>query len=523
MFIRNIHIHKGKTNSHLIRSYLSKYTKLIIILSLLGFTTITNCINQNKIVIDRETKKKIDNYIQLVMKKFDVPGIAFGITKDNDLYYANAFGVKNLVTKEQLQIEHIFHMASVSKPFVATAIVQLVEKGEIDLDESITTYLPYFKLDDERYKEITIRQMLNHTSGMPDVNDYEWDKPQYDDGAAERYVRSLKNEKMIAAPGERYQYSNMAYDVLGDVIAKVTGHPFEVYMKENILNPLGMKESSFLFQQIKKELRTSPHIWNSGIVVSEVYPYNRSHAPCGTLNANVLEMIKWVEANLNRGILNGSRILNEKSYDLLWQPTVRLSERTSIGLGWVLSEYRGFYTVSHSGDDLGYSCDLKLIPKKKIGVVMASNYMSTPISNILDGVLDILLGFKPEVPKKSVSLYFKRIMEKDGFKAAKDAYHKWHRELRDDYNFSSHELNSLGYKYIRKNEIDNAISVFLFNVELYPDNSNVYDSLAEAYMLKGDKRLAIEYYKKSLEINPDNTNAREMLKKLNSNKSKIEK
>jgi tetratricopeptide (TPR) repeat protein len=105
-------------------------------------------------------------------------------------------------------------------------------------------------------------------------------------------------------------------------------------------------------------------------------------------------------------------------------------------------------------------------------------------------------------------------MEKDGIEAAKDAYHKWYKESKDEYSFGPQEFNSLGYKYIRNNEMNNAMIVFLFNVELYPDNSNVYDSLAEAHMINGDIKLAIDYYKKSLELNPDNTNAIEMLKKL---------
>jgi len=491
-----------------------KFTSKLGFLVIIGSITFFDCSVENKIQTNKGTKQKIGDYIQLVMERFDVPGVAVAVTKDNEVFYTSAFGVKNAVTKEKLRSEDIFHMASVSKPFVATAIIQLAEQGKIDLDEHLTAYLPYFKMDDERYKGITIRQMLNHTSGMPDVNDYEWDKPQYDEGAAERYVRSLKKEKMIAPPGERFRYSNMAYDVLGDVIAKVAGKPFEVYMKRSILDPLGMKESDFLYEHIKKELRTSPHIWDSGIIVSDVYPYNRIHAPSGTLNSNVIEMARWAEVNLNHGELNGSRILSEESYNLLWQPSVRMNEKTSVGLAWVLSEYRGFSTVSHSGDDLGYSCDLKLIPGKKVGIILASNYTSTPISRMLDGVADILLGFEPEVPKKPVSLYFRRIMDKDGIEAAKEAYHKWHKEAQDDYNFGPGELNSLGFKYIRSNKMDNAIDVLLFNAELFPNNSNVYDSLGEVYMIKGDNKLAIKYYNRSLELDPDNTNALEMLKKL---------
>jgi hypothetical protein len=153
--------------------------------------------------------------------------------------------------------------------------------------------------------------------------------------------------------------------------------------------------------------------------------------------------------------------------------------------------------------------------EKMMGIVLASNYMSTPVSSMLNGVVDILLGFEPEVPKKSVSLYFRRIMDRDGIEEAKAAYRKWYIESKDDYSFSPQELNSLGYKYIRGDEIDNAIAVFRFNVERYPDNGNVYDSLAEAYVINGDIDLAIENYKKSLELDSENTHAAEMLKKLN--------
>jgi CubicO group peptidase (beta-lactamase class C family) len=168
--------------------------------------------------------------------------------------------------------------------------MQLVEKGKIKLDDPLIKYLPYFKLDDPRYKEITIKQMLMHTSGIPDVRDYEWNKPQFDDGAAESYVRSLINEKLIAVPGEKFQYSNMAFDILADVISKVSGMTFEDYVKENILMPLKMYDSDFLRERIKTELRTNGHIFNLQPQVSAVYPYNRSHAPSSCLNTNVVDM-----------------------------------------------------------------------------------------------------------------------------------------------------------------------------------------------------------------------------------------
>ena len=138
------------------------------------------------------------------------PGMAVAIVHEGREVYAEAFGVRNIETGEALTTNLLFHWASVTKPFVATALVQLAEAGKVDLEAPVTEFLPYFALDDDRYREITIRQLLTHTSGMPDVDNYEWDKPHYDEGAAERYVRSLADENLIAAPGERMKYSNMA-------------------------------------------------------------------------------------------------------------------------------------------------------------------------------------------------------------------------------------------------------------------------------------------------------------------------
>lgn len=333
------------------------------------------------------------------MDWFEIPGLAIAVTRGEEVVYTRAFGVRNIIRRDTLRPEHLFHMASVSKPFVATAVMQLVEQGRMDLDEPVVSYLPYFELADGQYGEITVRQMLNHTSGMPDVHDYEWDNPQYDEGAAERYVRSLRTEQMIAAPGELWAYSNMAFDVLGDVIAKISGRTFEDYVKANILDPLGMTESTFMQPETSEELRTTGHVWNEGPAVSVTYPYNRRHAPSSCLNSNVLEMARWAIANLNRGELNGIRILNEESYEVLWGPSAQVTEGRDIGLSWFLRTYRDRSTVVHSGSDTGYSSYIILVPDEGIGVIVASNYDRTQTGLISDAVLDILLGYEPSASR----------------------------------------------------------------------------------------------------------------------------
>ena len=163
----------------------------------------------------------VEDLGRTVTDKFGVAGMAIGIVKDGQVY-AEGFGVKDITTREPVTANSLFHLASISKTFVATAVMQLVERGKLELDTPLITYVPDFVLDDDRFRQITVRQMLSHTSGMPDTDDYGWDRPEYDDRALERYVHSLANEKLIAAPGEKFSYSNIAYEVLGLLVARTS-------------------------------------------------------------------------------------------------------------------------------------------------------------------------------------------------------------------------------------------------------------------------------------------------------------
>ena len=333
---------------------------------------------------------RIEEYLSAAVEA-GIPGLTAAVVRDGEVVYEGAFGVRRLGGDEALTPDHVFHFASVSKPFVATAIVQLVEQGQIDLDDPVTDHLPYFRLADDRYRGITIRQMLNHTSGMVDVEDYEWDSPQYDEGAAERFVREMADDGMLWGPGEGWRYSNKAFDALGDVVAKVSGRSFEDYVKSHILDPIGMERSSFLYPDIAEDRRTTGHV-GTPARVSEVYPYNRRHAPSSTLNSSVEQMVNWMLVNLNRGELDGSRILEAGSYDLLWEATTDTPmDGVSVGLSWFLGELEGQRTVSHGGGDTGFRSYILLMPDADMGIVLASNWSGTDTGALATGIARILL------------------------------------------------------------------------------------------------------------------------------------
>ena len=343
------------------------------------------------VVCAQATEALVHAYLEAQVLELGLPGLTAAVVRDGEVVYMGAFGERQLGGGEALTPDHIFHFASVSKPFVATAILQLAERGQVELDDPVTKYLPYFELADPGYRRITIRQMLNHTSGMPDVEDYEWHRPEYDPGAAERYVRSISSETMLWAPGGGWRYSNMAFDTLGDVIAKISGLSFEEYVRQNILEPLGMRRSSFIHPDIEESLRTTGHVGEPPRV-SDVYPYNRRHAPSSTLNSSVSQMTRWMLANLNRGELAGERILRAESYEHLWTPSAETGRGdAAVGLSWFLGEHRGHATVFHGGSDTGFRSYLLLAPDDGIGVVLASNWSGTDTALLASGVLDLVL------------------------------------------------------------------------------------------------------------------------------------
>jgi CubicO group peptidase (beta-lactamase class C family) len=319
---------------------------------------------------------RLESVINQEMRNQKLPGFAIGVVKNGRLVHARGFGLMQLGDPSRpITPQTLFHMASITKPFVATAIMQLVEQGKMSLDDPVIKHLRYFRLKDMRYKEITVRQMVTHTSGMPDVRNYFWNKPEYDDGALERYVRSLNDRCLHWDPGTRFRYSNMAFEVLGDLVAKVSGKSFDDYVDDAILKPVGMKSSTLLYKKADPAKLAMGYTLTKGAIAPVAhYPYNRAHTPSSNLHSNVEDMARWIFVNLNRGELDGRRILKSSTYDVLWKPAAAPPDSDRhVGISWFLAESGGERIVMHSGGDDGFTTHLAFAPARKDGVVMMAN------------------------------------------------------------------------------------------------------------------------------------------------------
>lgn len=470
---------------------------------------------KNKII------KNLDRIINEYVEKEHIPGLAVGVVYDNEILYTKGFGVKNVERKEPVDENSIFHMASVSKTFVATGIMQLVEKCKIKLDSHLTEYLPYFQLKDDRYKNITIRQLLSHMSGMPDADDYEWDKPQYDEDALEKYVKSIKNEELMWEPGERFAYSNIAFEILGDVIAKVSGLSFEEYMKTNILEVLQMKESNFFNPDVSRELLATPHVFGVengyGGVVSKIFPYNRAHGPSSTLCSNVVEMCNYAIANMNSGVFGEKRILENHSYSELWHnngSTGWGGYTSEVGLAWFLGEYKGNKVRSHSGLDTGFRSNFIILPESGMSLVVMTNSDYIGLKILCIAILDILLGEEVKYVKQSFAHYIARKLFENDFETVLKEYYSIKKNSYDRYSFIEDEFKFFAYEFVAIGKIKEAIELMKISIEISPKSSNLYYNLGKMYLLYGDKKLALESYKKSMELDPDNIKIKKKMEKL---------
>jgi CubicO group peptidase (beta-lactamase class C family) len=340
-----------------------------------------------------ELKAALDLHIDKAAYYYDICGLVVSLWRP-DFEYARTYGYKNILTKEKIKTDDILHMASITKLFVGIGIMKLEEKGLINIEDNLIKYLPWFVMRDERYKEITIRQLLSHTSGMHDVADYHWDKPENDKDALERYVKSpeVSHGMLKWDPKDnKFSYSNIGYEILGVVIAKISGVTFEEYIKQNIFIPLGMKNSELLTYERDMSQICAPHYKNdkNEVIKAQVFPYSRTHGPSSTLTSNADDIRKWAIANLEK------KILKEETYQKMMDVQALIPNNgESICLSWFKREQSGFTLYGHEGADDGFRSSFWMCPELKMYILVNANMSGAQVKKISKMVFDLMLGKK---------------------------------------------------------------------------------------------------------------------------------
>jgi CubicO group peptidase (beta-lactamase class C family) len=457
--------------------------------------------------INQKQLSLLDSILYQYYEIQELSGFSIGIVKGEKFTYTKSFGKKNINVDEVITPNSVFHIASLSKNITATAIMKLVENGKLKLDDKLCDILPYFKLKDQRYKQITIKHILLHTSGIRDIKKFEWDTPQYKNNSAQNYLKAIVDTLQLDfTPGEKDKYSNLAFDFLADVIATIAGKSFEEYVQNNILSPLDMKNSTFLYPKVSKHLRTSPHILGNDFYlhVGDTYPYNRIHAPSSTMQSSIEDMMKWAKFNLQKGKFDNNQILREENFNELTKVQMELNPNISFGLSWAISPYDNKRMIYNSGGDLGFRSFIAFIPEDSLAIVTLSNCEYFPAREIAFTAINIVKGKRAGIPSKPLYLALGKTLSKKGISGVKEEYKQLKEDKNSNYRLDDVGLNDFARQLINQNRLGEAVEIMKLNVESHPESSFCYDNLAGVYRMQKNYSEALINYKKALSLKPNN-------------------
>ena len=295
-----------------------------------------------------------------------VPGLAVGIVEDGVLVYSRGFGVRDLGSNAPVDVDTLFHLASISKTYTTAAVMQLVERDVLTLDDPLERHLPAFA-----GSGILIRHLLTHTAGLGD-----WVRPTgtSEASAVDAYVGRIASHRPAYAPGKGWEYSDADFNVLGALIEKVSGRPFCDYVEEQIIAPAKLTHTTCR-QAESKQNSAWPHRGEADPQRSTFYPWDRAFLPSSCIEASVTDVMRWATLHLKRD----SSLLKAASYEAMFEPSVETKwEGVNMGLGWQLEKRGDTWLPRHPGGDPGFRALLTLYPARDGAIVILSNGESTP-------------------------------------------------------------------------------------------------------------------------------------------------
>lgn len=336
----------------------------------------------------------IDAYIEAEMERLRIPGLAIAVVSPDEVLYTQGYGVRN-PQGEPVTPQTQFVLGSTSKAFTALAVMQLVEAGQVGLDDPVSRYIP------EIEHPITVRQLLNQTSGLSEraglLNAANKDQSET---AIEAGALRSASSALVAQPDTQFIYSNANYEVLGLLIERVTGQPYEAAIEGGIFAPLGMG-SSFARPDISVAYTTPPRLtepatgyrhWFGQPRPAPGLLIPRAPLPAGFLFSTAEDMARWAQLHLNEG----GDLLSAEAYATMTAP----SAVGPYAMGWFAVESPGGTPLLlHGGDIPHFHSDVAVIPEAGLGVVVLMNVNGTTTPGVLSGVIDGVIALLLDEPE----------------------------------------------------------------------------------------------------------------------------
>jgi len=315
-------------------------------------------------VVSAQTDR-VDEYIQIELKKRQIPGLALVVIRGGEVIKMKGYGFANLEHDVPVTPDTVFELASVTKQFTAAAVMVLVEEGKIRLEDPIAQYLPN---SPEHWKDITVRHLLTHTAGLPTLeNGFQ---ALREGGGRTNYTtaqmfEAATKDAMSFAPGERWQYSDVGYFLLGMIIEKASGQRYRNFLATRFFEPLGMASTSVLDQWAILKNRAAGYTLRNGQIVNIRRVVQVELPSHYGIFSTVGDLVKWDNA------LAGRKVLKESTLEQMWTP-VKLNSGGSFpyGFGWGMDERRGHRMITHTGIT---GTEYTRFPDDKLTVIVLTN------------------------------------------------------------------------------------------------------------------------------------------------------
>lgn len=440
---------------------------------------------------------------------------SFLVARDGKIVYQGAFGDAGAAGDGALTTAHAFDIGSISKQFTAAAILRLAGRGKLRLDDAVVKHLPGFP-----YPRMTLRQLLNHTSGVPDVMAHYTQllrsgkvaAPLLGDDAVQVLAASAATPK--AAPGERFEYSNTGYLLLAQVVAHVSGVPFASFLQREFFDPLGMPHTRV--RMPGNEAAIAPRAYGFTLAADGT-KHPQDQLPgfymlgAGGIYSTADDLLRWSRA------LRDGTAMSASGWREATTP-VRLNDGGSVpygfGLGLRASPLQQA-RIAHGGHWRAFKADLSQFPTQDIDIVLLTNNGEDDSVDAARDAVEAILADKPhQAVKEPIDWPLRERLQRDDA----DALRQWLDAQRTAtparYDVPEDKLNELGYRLLETKQIDKALVVMRFNQETHPESMNALDSLADAYLAAGDRDAAIRQVKRMLEIKPESRAAQDRLKAL---------
>jgi CubicO group peptidase (beta-lactamase class C family) len=454
---------------------------------------------------------KIEEVLSLAHKYGQFNGSAL-VAENGKVIYKKGFGMANMEWGVPNAADTRFRLGSITKQFTAALVLQLVEQGKIKLDGRLSDYLPDYRQDTGR--RVTVHHLLTHTSGIPSYTA----QPGFFENVSRNpykvgeFVKKYASGDLEFEPGAKFSYNNSGYFLLGAIVERVTGKPYEQVLKESILDPAGMKDTGYDRHDRVIRKRAAGYVKTPEGYVNAPYLDTSIPYAAGSMYSTVEDLFLWDQA------LYADKIVSARSKELMFKPFL-----DNYAYGWVVTDAafksgeQPVQIITHGGGINGFNTTIVRFAGRKNLIVLLDNTSQGQSIERLSATIGKILYDQPyEPPKISVADALLKTAAEKGVEAAVAQYHDLKAKQSATYDFAEPELNALGYRLLRAGKVKEAVEIFKLNVEAYPQAFNTYDSLGEGYLVLGERELAARNYRKSLELNPNNTNAAEALKRLES-------